>query len=77
MNTNTPGTKDELRPKQMRLVLTDAQWHALRVMAAEQKTSMQGLVAATMQREIADYVRARATGSALCIGSAGNRKRSA
>jgi hypothetical protein len=65
---------DAPRAKQLRLTLTEAQWRALRVMAAEQDTSMQGLVAAIVQREVAQHVLARATENALSIGRAGKRK---
>jgi 16S rRNA U516 pseudouridylate synthase RsuA-like enzyme len=68
---------DVPRAKQLRLTLTEAEWRALRVMAAEQDMSMQRLVAETMQREIAQHVRARATENALSIGKAGKRKGSA
>jgi hypothetical protein len=54
----------------MRLTLTEAQWRALRVRAAEQDTSMQALVAEAVQREIAQHVRAQATENALSIGRA-------
>jgi hypothetical protein len=61
----------------LRLILTGEEWRALRVMAAEQDTSMQALVAATVQREVAQHVRARATENALSIGRARKRKGSA
>jgi hypothetical protein len=61
----------------LRLILTGAEWRALRVMAAEGDTSMQALVAAMVQREVVERVRARATENALSIGRAGKRKGSA
>jgi hypothetical protein len=66
--------QDEPDPRNLRLVLSAAEWRALRVWAAEEETSMQALVAKTMQREVAQHVRARATENALSIGRAGRRK---
>jgi hypothetical protein len=51
--------------KMLRLILTGEQWRFLRVMAAEQDTSMQALVAATMHREITKHIRARASEKAV------------
>lgn len=50
---------DEPVPKMLRLILTADEWRTLRIMAAEQGTSMQAVVAATMKREIARKGRAQ------------------
>jgi hypothetical protein len=49
----------------LRLTLTGAEWRSLRVMAAEGDTSMQALVAAMVQREVVERVRARASTKVL------------
>jgi hypothetical protein len=51
--------------KQLRLILTGEEWHSLRVMAAEQDTSMQALVGATVQHEITKHLRTKASEKAL------------
>jgi len=52
-------------PKMVRLALTDEEWRALRVMAAEHDTSMQALVAQTMRRELATRIRKKAAAKAI------------
>jgi hypothetical protein len=61
----TRAADQEPIAKQLRLILTGEEWHSLRVMAAEQDTSMQALVAATVQREIVNHLRAKASEKAL------------
>jgi hypothetical protein len=61
MPTNSAATDQEPVAKMLRLILTGAEWRSLRVMAAEQDTSMQALVAATMQREIGKHRRTLAS----------------
>ena len=46
----------------IRLTLSDDEWRSLRVLAAEGDTSMQALVAAMVQREVVQHIRARAMG---------------
>jgi hypothetical protein len=77
MRPTKAATDGEPVAKMLRLILTSQEWRFLRVMAAEQDTSIQALVAVTVQREIAQHVRARATENALSIGRAGKRKGSA
>lgn len=69
MPTNTAATDQEPVAKMVRLSLTGAQWRFLRVMAAEQDTSMQALVAATMQREIGKHRRTLASETVLGKGN--------
>ena len=45
----------------LRLTLSGEEWRSLRVLAAEGDTSMQALVAAMVQREVVQHIRARAT----------------
>jgi hypothetical protein len=51
--TAAPPT-DAPRAKQLRLTLTEKQWRALRIRAAEEDTSMQAFVAAVVRRELGD-----------------------
>jgi len=46
----------------LRLTLSGEEWRSLRVLAAEGDTSMQALVAAMVQREVVQHIRARAMG---------------
>ena len=65
MTPNKAATDDEPVAKMIRLILTAEEWRSLRVMAAEGDTSMQALVAAMVQREVMNRVRARAAEKAL------------
>jgi predicted DNA-binding protein (UPF0251 family) len=77
MPTNKAAPSGEPVAKMLRLILTGEEWRSLRVMAAEGDTSMQALVAAMVQREVMDRVRARATEKVLSTRRAGKRKGSA
>jgi hypothetical protein len=75
MTTDKTARQDrEPVTKMLRLTLTAEEWRSLRVLAAEGDTSMQSLVAAMVQREVVELVRARATANARSIGRAGKRK---
>lgn len=65
MPTNKAATDREPVAKMLRLILTGEEWRSLRVMAAEGDTSMQALVAAMVQREVVERVRARASEKVL------------
>jgi len=73
MPTSKAATGGEPVAKMLRLILTAEEWRSLRVMAAEGDTSMQALVAAMVQREVMNRVRARATEKAS-TGGTGRRK---
>ena len=73
MPTNEAATDGEPVAKMIRLILTAEEWRSLRVMAAEGDTSMQALVAAMVQREVMDRVRARVT-EKVSTRRAGKRK---
>jgi len=75
--TDGEPTDGEPVAKMLRLILTAEEWRSLRVMAAEGDTSMQALVAAMVQREVMDRVRARATEKVLSTRRAGKRRGSA
>jgi hypothetical protein len=69
MPTGKAAADGEPVAKMLRLILTAEEWRSLRVMAAEGDTSMQALVAAMVQREVMNRVRARATEKASAGGT--------
>jgi hypothetical protein len=65
MPTSKAASDGEPVAKMLRLILTAEEWRSLRVMAAEGDTSMQALVAAMVQREVMNRIRARAAEKSL------------